>query len=194
MIAEFIAALMDPVETGEDIDARAAMIAHAVQALDAPGAWPYGVASWRALVARTWYEEGARFAADVHAGTKRGDNGRAACFGQVWAHGVFLPRADWVRTMGVDQESTDACARATSIYLTIGAARCITTPGSVSRTHARTVSELENTARVVMLYGTGKRCTPGAWAYRRAAGAARWRTIFDTNHTGVGIPDSISLG
>lgn len=169
MIADFIAALMDPIESGEDTDTRAAVIATAINAEYPPGNWPYGVPSWRALLLRTWFEEGARFALDVHTGARRGDAGRAACFGQVWSHGVFLPRAAWLGTMGTNQESTTACARATSRYLTIGVERCI----------RPMLSEQENTARVVMLYGTGKRCTPSRWAYERAAGAMRWRTVFE---------------
>lgn len=169
MIAELIASLMDPVETGEDIDARARMIAAEVRTVEPPPRWTYGPASWRALVLRTWFEEGARFSLEVHAGRKLGDHGRAACFGQVWAHGTLLPRAEWRQTMGVDPASTAACARATVTYLTVGVERCM----------RPTLSEQENTARVVMLYGTGKRCTPARWAYQRAAGAMRWRTVFE---------------
>jgi len=172
MIADFIAAWINTrptPETGEDIDARAAVVAHAVQHVEPGQHWPYGAAAWRALVLRTWFEEGARFSLEVHAGRTRGDEGRAACLGQVWSHGVILPRAEWLQTMGVDETSTAACAHATARYLTVGVERCM----------RPSLSELENTARVVMLYGTGKRCTPSAWAYERASGALRWRTIFE---------------
>lgn len=172
MIADFVAAWIDTrptPETGEDIDARAAIVASSVQRAEPPARWPYGAASWRALVLRTWFEEGARFALDVHEGRRRGDAGRAVCFGQVWSHVTILPRLEWAQTVGVNQASTDACARATSKYLTIGVERCM----------QPTLSELENTARIVMLYGTGKRCTPGAWAYNRARGAMQWRGVFE---------------
>lgn len=170
MIIDFLAAL--PAPDGEADATRMQRLDTVVQVLQSqepPTRWPYGVASWRALLARTWYEEGARFALAVHEGRKRGDNGRAACFGQVWSHGVLLPRAQWLATMGTDLESTAACARATANYLTVSVERCM----------RPSLSEFENTARVVMLYGTGKRCTPGAWAYRRAAHAMWWRTVFE---------------
>jgi hypothetical protein len=177
MIADFLAALAAPHETEPAVARRARLeqIANVVQQQQPPAAWPYGAPAWHGLLARTWYEEGARFSLEVHAGRKRGDSGRAACLGQVWSHGTLLPRAEWLQTMGTDEHSTRACARATSLYLTIGVERCI----------RPNLTQLENTARVVMLYGTGARCVPmtrgkpATWAWDRAAGAIRWAQVFN---------------
>lgn len=103
-----------------------------------------GVALWRAE---------SRFRLDVHAGTRKGDHGRATCLGSVhpWAK-------DWATLAGVDLEATERCARATMQALRSGYVMCGHTwayayeyyavghcsePGEESRRRARTQAYLE---------------------------------------------------
>lgn len=90
-----------------------------------PPDWWYGRKTLVAAVLTHWYEE-SRLAYEVHAGTEHPvwdqDVGRARCLGQL--HVGLVPKREWQRLAGIDEEATKRCARWTASALTRMALYC----------------------------------------------------------------------
>lgn len=97
-------------ESTESYETRLGTIARAAASVGGPAESSAVVTLWRAE---------SRFRLDVHAGTRKGDHGRATCLGSVhpWA-------PDWALLAGVDQASTDRCAARTAQALRSGLYLC----------------------------------------------------------------------
>jgi len=144
-------------ETPDDYRARAGVIAEAIAAETPSRYWALGV------VTVFWHES--HFRRSVHAGTRRGDHGRAICLGQHQRNG--RPREQWEALAGVDAEATRRCARAT--YRTLRRAQGWCSQwGSVRAGILATFTA----------YGTGRTCSASraahpSWFHARAATHAR---------------------
>jgi hypothetical protein len=106
MIPESMASYESRLGTIAQAQARAALESQS----DALALAAAGVVVWR---------EESRFRLDVHAGTRRGDHGRAICMGSIhpWA-------PDWATLAGTDAEATYRCAVRTQQSLRSGLAMC----------------------------------------------------------------------
>lgn len=137
----------------EPPDARRARIetgaaAIALEVDPPPAAWPFGAVELAGGVVATWFDEGARFALDVHTGARKADKGRSHCFGMVQA-GYIVTGAEWRAAVGTDIEATRTCARLTARYLTLHARRCL---GPAPKASSWAF------AKVVAGYGSGYSC------------------------------------
>lgn len=114
----------------------------------------------------TTYEEGQRWHSLVHSGKLRGDGGKAACLGQLHAHYVWFPRAEWQASMGAGLEATRVCIRGSARFLRY-----------YEKCHRPWMGVEDRLARSFAGYGTGTTCDPRGrpWAYGRARRASRWK-------------------
>lgn len=113
-----------------------------------PG-WRWSARAMAAALVATAYQESGRFRRDVHDGRRRGDSGRAACLMQIHAQ-AMIGRDEWRASMGTDLEATTTCFRLGARALGNGA-RCVTAGREL---------DAHQFARVSMMYGTGRVCSP----------------------------------
>lgn len=156
LLAVFAALPRTSTETESDADryTRLETIAAAVQAETRT---PFEAA----LVAATIEHESQNFRLAVHAGTQRGDHGRAVCLGQLWVN-PWLPAHEHARTVGTDLEATRRCVR--GVLAAYRHAHCPTLVGQLS------------------VYAAGKGCGyvwPGA--YDRAARIEYYITVIQSD-------------
>lgn len=143
--------IASPDESGEEFEARVTMIAEEVVALDA-------TLEEKALTAATIRDESQKFLLSVHAGTKRGDRGRAWCLGQLHKN-PWLPSPQ--DTVGTDRESTRRCLNGV-----LAAYR-----GGKSK---RSCSSVD---RAIAMYATGRGC--GAqWEGTKWRAELTWRYLY----------------
>jgi len=143
------AATAEPPELRQE---RLAVIAEAIalETEQPPPAWRWGARRLAAGVARTWFDEGARFHREVHSGARTADRGKSACLGMVQTSRLVSPD-EWFNAVGTDLEATRMCARITARYLTAHACRCL---GPAVKPSAWAF------ASVVSGYGSGWNCDP----------------------------------
>jgi hypothetical protein len=136
-------------EPPEDYHARMVFVAESVAA-EVPNSY------WGLAVVTVFYWE-SHFSPHVHAGTRRGDVGKAICLGQHWQNGRTVE--EWTARAGVDRAATRRCARETYRALRAADRWCRTKHPE----HAQTL------LGAFVGYGTGNTCDPKR---------SRWERLF----------------
>jgi len=120
--------------------------------------------AWTAALLAKGEPESNHWDLRVHSGAMRGDGGKAICLGQVHASRL-LPRAEWARTVGTDEEATVRCWRAVLRYLRGFHGLC---GGEYTA---------DGFARAFAAYGSAAGdCTPTPWSRKRAS---RWAYLVE---------------
>ena len=156
-------------ETQEHYENRVARIAVAIaeEAEQAPG-WSWGARPLAFAALTVMYKE-SHFALAVHSGEKLGDEGRAACLGQLHVSGL-VPRHEWMELTGVDVAATRRCARATMRLLAVQHRGCR------MRRQSPTIG---NMSQIFAAYGSGGSCKPTSSSTARAR---TWYWLMEGGH------------